>query len=312
MDATDHVEAREMGTDDVDVEAEAEMEMDELANDKETANIDQGETEEDALDGDGDTEMGQNTEAIIETHTAYRLVFSPVISAKFQRIIMDEAHALRNPKSGYSRMMRVFPRKSSILITATPTLNTMSDIHGLLNQIHAFSQLNMSDKAFNPDLLDEDCDFSEVGYDQAAKAPVFNPAATYEDINIVKEFAIKTGKKPWSIFPHYTSRISGDANGASTESDLIYKSGIECVQLRRTMQDSVKILVTTTDEDGVETEVEELKFPGQNIPASVVPMKELSFKGLTPKDEDMHKIYHYTNIILIPKGTITAQSIYHI
>ena len=126
-------------------------------------------------------------------------------------------------------MMRIFPRKSTILVTATPTLNKMSDIHGLLNQIHAFSRLNIGDQDYNPDILDEGNDFSAIRHDcddsQDACVPLFNATATatatHADIIAVKQFAKETGKKPWSILPQFTSRMSGDADNANTTSDEI-------------------------------------------------------------------------------------------
>ncbi|KAK8037865.1 hypothetical protein PG991_001211 [Apiospora marii] len=293
MAEVDHVEAREAGdTDELDLEAEANAEVQELIDDakavqaaQQAANK-QGEPDEGEADEDGEVEMDEDNTATVSTHTCYRLTFSSVPTAKFKRIIMDEAHALRNPKSGYSRMMRVFPRMSTLLVTATPTLNRMSDLQGLLNQIHAFSDLNMSTEVFNPEVLEDGYDFDNISHacDQNGgekHTSLFSPEATQEQMKKVKEFAVKTGKKPWAILPQFSSQISGDADSSNSTSDAIYKAGLDSVQLRRTMQDPVKVVVPIIDKDGNEVgEKEEQMFP-----------------GLNEKDEDKHLIHHYTNML---------------
>lgn len=316
MAEVDHVEAREAGdTDEIDLEAEATAEVEELiaeAKARQAANA-QGEPDEGEADEDGDVEMDDDNTATMSTHTCYRLVFSSVPTAKFKRIIMDEAHALRNPSSGYSRMMRVFPRMSTLLVTATPTLNRMSDIHGLLNQIHAFSDLNMSVEAFNPEVLEEGYDFSKINHvcDQNGgeeQTSLFSPEATREQMNKVKEFAEKTGKKPWAILPQFTSQIAGDAENSNATSDAIYKEGLDAVQLRRTMQDPVKVMVPVLDKDGKQIgEEEQQMFPGQNIPPTEVVMKELFFKGR--EEEDKEFIHQYTNLVASELNNVAASGL---
>lgn len=59
-------------------------------------------------------------------------VYTSLIQYEFERVILDEAHALRNPRTLISEMVRQ-TRKSHIhFLTATPMLNHPRDLRGLL------------------------------------------------------------------------------------------------------------------------------------------------------------------------------------
>lgn len=208
----------------------------------------------------------------------------------FARIICDEAQQLRNRNSAISVLTSRIRRQATHLVTATPTLNRISDIRGLLDQIAVTAKLpfyvDRGPLDPRPFLRDEYDPFDPHKMDPLASAYIedyslLNQAAADEDIQEVQEWVKRTGKKPWILLPAFFSKIDGGDKDDDV-SGMIYREAIRCVQTRRTMRDPV--IVSEPQEDG--TTIEVSYFPGQNIPPNKVMMEELSFKGMTAKEDE--------------------------
>ena len=61
----------------------------------------------------------------------------------FDFVICDEAHYIRHRHTTYARMVQQIPKKSVLLMTATPILNRIEDIRGLAWQIKCASRIKI-------------------------------------------------------------------------------------------------------------------------------------------------------------------------
>jgi SWI/SNF-related matrix-associated actin-dependent regulator of chromatin subfamily A member 5 len=58
---------------------------------------------------------------------------SHIKKVKWQYIVVDEAHRLKNENSLLSQMLRIFPSKARLLLTGTPLQNNLHELWALLN-----------------------------------------------------------------------------------------------------------------------------------------------------------------------------------
>lgn len=234
------------------------------------------------------------------TKTRHVLQFTAKEGARFARLICDEAHALRHPTSSNAKVVSLMPRNAILLMTATPTLNRLSDIRGLLTQIYLSSELHAGELSYHTHryLLEEEVAWERIqhteGQDDEAIVPSpFRDGTSLEQIAQVIQHAQDTNTRPWAIHPEFTSQIGQNPDESDTASDRIYRAAIACVQTRRTMRDKVEV-VFPPDSENPEPRTE-CYFPGQSIPPHKVFMEELSYKGLTAKREDFVDAANFTN-----------------
>jgi hypothetical protein len=264
---------------------------------------DRTEQEDEDDDGDEDHEAqdllqeagsDQNTanDSTTATITERKLEISQKSDVMWARILADEGHALRHPTSAISAMFRALPRRNIHLITATPTINRLENIRGLVEQISITADLpfdsNTKGMSEAEACMDDKYPFMEIDYTVKENATADFPSllldgADPEKIVAVKEYVRTTNNKPWCITPSFLAHIVGDADDRSKISDKIYRGVLDCVQTRRTMRDAVTVVIPG---EGGESDNDEVYFPGQDIPPSAVIMEELGYKGLHNEDEE--------------------------
>ncbi|KAI0140210.1 hypothetical protein GGR57DRAFT_426496 [Xylariaceae sp. FL1272] len=75
-------------------------------------------------DGEPRHKEAQKKVAVV---TTYSLKLSTVYDMRFERVVVDEATALRKPETELCRMITLIPKKTVILATATPTVAGRQD-----------------------------------------------------------------------------------------------------------------------------------------------------------------------------------------
>ncbi|ETS73888.1 hypothetical protein PFICI_13754 [Pestalotiopsis fici W106-1] len=228
---------------------------------------------------DGEDPLGAKKKTK-STHTWYTLYLCPIENLSFGRVICDEAHHIRNANNAYSRLIGLIPRETVLLMTATPTLNRLKDIAGVLNQVWKTSKLCMVDDA-RARLMRDDFDIQAVKHTQDSSDPTkaFSPFVE--------------GTAPEEI-----EALAPDMENRTPTSDWVYQQATKCVQFRRTMRDGVKVVFPGAD--GEEPE-EKIFYPGQNVPPHEIIMEELGFKGRT--GDQVTQMTRMTNALLSKLNT---------
>ncbi|KAK8063118.1 hypothetical protein PG996_007770 [Apiospora saccharicola] len=233
------------------------------------------EMEEQGYDPDDKAQKKKRTRA---TYTHLTLRFCAHEGAMFSRVICDEAHVIRNQNSVIARMVGLFPRKHTILMTATPTINRLGDIVGLMHQIYQTSSLPMPEDFYNDSALEPEYDISTIEHSADQ-----NEMSDTRDA--VREYVKTTNNKPWALLPGAQSEISsGDLS--SGRSDKVYAAATACFVVRRSMRDGVEYTVPPAEEG--------IAYPGQDIPPCTVITEELSMKGFDG-EEDAELLRFITN-----------------
>lgn len=103
------------------------------------------------------TQKGNNRECYYKNLLKYDVIITSYETAvndigvigqiKWQYLILDEAQAIKNPKSLRSKRIREFDKKAGIAVTGTPFENHMTDVWSLFD--FCFPQLLGNERAFN-------------------------------------------------------------------------------------------------------------------------------------------------------------------
>ena len=75
---------------------------------------------------------GGNNTITITTKTTTQTSQSLLLSTQFHRIILDEAHIIKNPNTGASKACCAVQADNRWCVTGTPISNSLQDIYGLL------------------------------------------------------------------------------------------------------------------------------------------------------------------------------------
>lgn len=74
-------------------------------------------------------------DVVITTFEGVRICMSTLIKFKWQYIIIDEAHKIKNEDSQTSKRIRQFDSKYRLLLTGTPLQNNLHELWSLLNYL---------------------------------------------------------------------------------------------------------------------------------------------------------------------------------
>lgn len=181
----------------------------------------------------------------------------------FERVIVDEAHNCKNRLSKHARLVRLIPKKAVHGMTATPTINSVQDLGGLM-------QLTQSVAA-----LPFDMHASIVPHDIAqlrdwnpfAEDDIWKPDASESQKAIIKAYAEEHDARLWLLDEQMIKLISADGNYKNETSSFVLESICSMLISRRTMQTPLKL------PNG------KLYFPGADVPPSTVTTLEVSHTG---------------------------------
>ncbi|KAI0544487.1 hypothetical protein F4679DRAFT_591328 [Xylaria curta] len=203
---------------------------------------------------DPDTAVGQ--------HTSFRLKMCKRKDLIFGRLIVDEAHCLRNPNSQLTRMVDLIPKQRLLLVTATPIVAGKHDFRGPLRLFQGLARL--------PICLDKDPDYAlRSDFDpDPEKCKALSSFWTDESPTIrdrCVEFYRQTGIYFWVLDTEVANVLRRPAHDATT--DVVYNHARHLLQTRRHMKTPL------TMPDGSKT------FPGQQVPPMHVTFEEVGYRG---------------------------------
>ncbi|KAI4602309.1 hypothetical protein KJ359_009549 [Pestalotiopsis sp. 9143b] len=195
----------------------------------------------------------------------------------FERVIVDEAHNCKNRLSKHARLVRLIPKKAVHGMTATPTINNVQDLGGLMQLTQSVADLPFIMHASSvPRDIAQLRDWSPFTEDD-----IWKPDVTESQKAIIKAYAEEHDARLWLLDEHMTKLIGGDANFENETSSFVFESICGMLISRRTMQTPLKL------PNG------KLCFPGADVPLSTVTTLEVGHTG-----EDRERLAMNVNFLL--------------
>jgi len=195
------------------------------------------------------------------------------VPVEFALLICDEGHYLRDPRRRTSRACMLVNAESTVMMTATPTLNRVSDIFGLATQL--WRRAKFFDYSLPPSvpweyLIDEqfrmvDVKIPEVR-DLRAMPPIefIKHATTAEEImhnnKLVTlsllwypdnkgysnraellRWSLETGKRWWLLHPACVRLVGSDRVSTQELSGVVYREIQSLVMVRNRLNDAIEL-----------------------------------------------------------------------
>lgn len=177
---------------------------------------------------------------------------------KFASVIVDEGHCLKNPYSRYNSIIRVLPKESLFIVTATLLLNQPADIRGCLSLFGDMAGVNVT-PADAVKLRDEYPKLAENIYDDSrVDVQALQQAFPHWDVR---------GNK-FQLSVHLFNIIVGEDNLNAAVCSTIVRPLLERFQFGRHMHTPLHIPAYTRA-DGTEQPAA-IVYPGDALPPMTI------------------------------------------
>lgn len=208
-----------------------------------------------------DSTLGRRREKVA-AHRHVMFLSSSPFQPSF--VVLDEAHNVKDPRNAYSRSTLLLPGYMTILITATPVLNSVEDYFGLILQIWrraGFYDFSLPPEAGDWEYIVRDFKMAPINLLEVRDPHVCpylhpwtndptDPDSVREnnetltnhmlwykpghgpDRKSLLEWSLASGVKWWLLHPSAMRRIRADRSLESVAGDVIYRTVQEIVTVR--------------------------------------------------------------------------------
>lgn len=237
-------------------------------------------------------DLRQDGKLPVATKTSYRMSCNfqqKGSNLQFRNIVIDECHLLRHSDSTYHILGLKLPRGPQarlLLVSATPTLNSVKDMRGLTRLIAEHAQLPLVIEHAHDTYLDLEFDpFSKKGLnDDEGRGipPIFKDIEAMspqeqEKKNQLHAWFLKdpAAHRFWVLHPNIYKKISSSHQETR---NAVYQQAIRLLQSRRTMKTPLSL------PNG------KIVFPGSSIPPTTIKTIEVAHKPGSKTEALVHEL----------------------